>query len=258
MVQTRSAHAEKARHIVSYQSAATGETLFYERFHIYEDDGEVLFVQQRKNERGQFVPYTSEEEDEGSQDKSDEKHDRDYKDEDSAPEMDEDDGFVAPEEMKRASRRRKAVIKQSVTADNRDQQGSPTKVGQKEPVRSRRRPARAAERTRIGGNEDKGDYDDSVYPAFEPNEGFERIPSLVTDLEAASLNCESRKRSLLRNIRLADLSEVSGLVAHTTEKEAYDFVRPGKVVAGRWVLEPRPILFRPTNPEFQKYVNIEP
>ncbi|KAI5250029.1 hypothetical protein E4T42_05064 [Aureobasidium subglaciale] len=256
MVQTRSDHAEESRHIISTTSAATGEIFYYERYYVYEEEAEVLYVEQRLNEHGKFVPYTSDkeeeeeeeeqdEEDNGSQDKSAMKLDRDYKGEDSAPGINEDDGYVAPEEKKRAPRRHKAVIKQPI--------GPPTKVGQENQVETRRKSARALE----GGKEDKGDYDDSSYPAFEPNEGLERVPLLVTDLEAASLNCKRRKRSLLKNFRLADLSDISGLVAHTAEKEAYDLVRPGKVVSGRWVLMPRPTMFRPTNPEFQKYAGSE-
>jgi hypothetical protein len=41
----------------------TGEELYYERFHVYEDKGEVLFVQMRLNEHGELVPWTPEDED---------------------------------------------------------------------------------------------------------------------------------------------------------------------------------------------------
>jgi hypothetical protein len=51
------------RNIVSWTSAATGEILYYERFHCYEDEGEVLFVQMRMNETGELVPWTTDDED---------------------------------------------------------------------------------------------------------------------------------------------------------------------------------------------------
>jgi hypothetical protein len=52
-----------ARDIISWTSAMTGEELYYERFHVYGDEGEVLFVQMRLNEHGELVPWTTEDED---------------------------------------------------------------------------------------------------------------------------------------------------------------------------------------------------
>lgn len=52
-----------AKDIISWTSAATGEELYYERFHAYEDEGEVLFVQMRMNEHGELVPWTTKDED---------------------------------------------------------------------------------------------------------------------------------------------------------------------------------------------------
>jgi hypothetical protein len=52
-----------ARDIISWTSAVTGEKLYYERFHAYEEEGEVLFVQMRMNEHGDLVPWTTEVED---------------------------------------------------------------------------------------------------------------------------------------------------------------------------------------------------
>lgn len=65
-------------------------------------------------------------------------------------------------------------------------------------------------------------------------------------------------RSLLRNFRVADLSEVNGPKAHAIEKEAYDNVRPGKFVNGRWVLGPRSTIFRPTNPYYRALAEMGP
>jgi hypothetical protein len=64
--------------------------------------------------------------------------------------------------------------------------------------------------------------------------------------------------SLLRNFWVSDLSEVNGGRAHAVEKEAYDLVRPGKVVNGRWVLDPRNNVFRPTNPEYRVLAGMGP
>lgn len=40
----------------------TGDTFFYERFHEYDEEGEVMFVQLRMNEQGDLVPWTNDEE----------------------------------------------------------------------------------------------------------------------------------------------------------------------------------------------------
>ncbi|CAD0108587.1 unnamed protein product [Aureobasidium uvarum] len=63
---------------------------------------------------------------------------------------------------------------------------------------------------------------------------------------------------MLRNFRVFDLSEVNGARTHAIEKEAYDSVRPGKLFNNRWVLNPRPNLFRPTNPEYKEVVEMGP
>jgi hypothetical protein len=52
-----------ARDIISWTSAVTGEKLYYERFHVFEEEGEVLFVQMRMNKHGELVSWTTEDED---------------------------------------------------------------------------------------------------------------------------------------------------------------------------------------------------
>jgi hypothetical protein len=68
MVPTTDSSAKKtaaidARDIIWWSSAVTGEKLYYERFHVYEEEGEVLFVQMRMNEHGELDPWTTEDED---------------------------------------------------------------------------------------------------------------------------------------------------------------------------------------------------
>lgn len=58
---TKKATLIDTRHIVSWICAVTGETFFYERFHVYDEEGEVLFVQLRMNEQGELVPWTNDE-----------------------------------------------------------------------------------------------------------------------------------------------------------------------------------------------------
>ena len=58
----KSAHKDE-RDIISWTSAVTGETLIYEKFHTYEDEGEVLYVQLRVTEDGVLVPWTKDTED---------------------------------------------------------------------------------------------------------------------------------------------------------------------------------------------------
>ena len=53
----------EAREIVSWTSAVTGEILYYERFHTFEEEGEVLFVQLRMTDDGELVPWTIDSED---------------------------------------------------------------------------------------------------------------------------------------------------------------------------------------------------
>lgn len=48
---------------MSWTSAVTGEMVFYERFHEYDEEGEVLFVQLRMSEQGELVPWINDEED---------------------------------------------------------------------------------------------------------------------------------------------------------------------------------------------------
>jgi hypothetical protein len=60
---TRKTALADSRDIVSWASAATGEILYYERFHCYEEEGEVLFVQMRMCENGELVPWTTDDED---------------------------------------------------------------------------------------------------------------------------------------------------------------------------------------------------
>ena len=69
---------------------------------------------------------------------------------------------------------------------------------------------------------------------------------------------QSSLSSLLSNFRLADLSDVNGARAHAMEKEAYDAVRPGKTINGRWVLDPRATIFRPTNPDYKAIAEMGP
>jgi hypothetical protein len=69
---------------------------------------------------------------------------------------------------------------------------------------------------------------------------------------------QSSLSSMLRNFWVSDLSEVNGARAHAVEKEAYDRVRPGKTVNGRWVLNPRHNMFRPSNPEYEVIAEMGP
>lgn len=64
--------------------------------------------------------------------------------------------------------------------------------------------------------------------------------------------------SLLRNFRLSDLSEVNGADAHAIEKDFHDTIRPGRFRANRWVLDPRPTIFRPTNPDYKEIAAMGP
>lgn len=83
---------------------------------------------------------------------------------------------------------------------------------------------------------------------------------VVGPLSEAVLQSTSQKSlsSMLRNLRVTDLSEVNGAGAHAIEKEAYDSVRPSKIINGRRVLDPRPIIFRPTNPAYKEIVDLGP
>lgn len=60
---TKKTAIAEAREIVSWASAVTGETLYYERFHVFENEGEVLFVQLRATDDGELVPWTIDSED---------------------------------------------------------------------------------------------------------------------------------------------------------------------------------------------------
>jgi hypothetical protein len=82
----------------------------------------------------------------------------------------------------------------------------------------------------------------------------------VRPLSEAVLQATSQRslRSLLSNFQVSDLSEVNGANAHAMEKEAYDTVRPGKFVNGRWVLDPRSTIFRPTNPDYKALAEMGP
>lgn len=51
------------RDIVSWTSEVSVEILYYERFHVYEDEGEVLFMQLRATDDGELVPWTIDSED---------------------------------------------------------------------------------------------------------------------------------------------------------------------------------------------------
>jgi len=60
---TKKTAIAEAREIVSWSSAVTGEILHYERFHVFEDEGQVLFVQLRVTDDGELVPWTIDSED---------------------------------------------------------------------------------------------------------------------------------------------------------------------------------------------------
>ncbi|KAH0394384.1 hypothetical protein KCU89_g11421, partial [Aureobasidium melanogenum] len=81
---------------------------------------------------------------------------------------------------------------------------------------------------------------------------------VVSPLSEAVLRSTSQSSlsSMLRNFRVTDLSEVNGAGAHAMEKEAYDSVRPSKVINDRRVLDPRPNIFRPTNPAYKEIVDL--
>jgi hypothetical protein len=104
------------------------------------------------------------------------------------------------------------------------------------------------------------------YPAGIVNEVVELMEGeFVLDLTTGPLSetvllatSQSSLPSLLRNFWVSDLVEINGARAHAVEKEAYDLVRPGKVVNGRWVLDPRNNIFRPTNPEYKALAGMGP
>jgi hypothetical protein len=58
---TKKATTVNVEDIVSWTSAVTGEMVFYERFHEYDEEGEILFVQLRMDEQGELVPWTNDE-----------------------------------------------------------------------------------------------------------------------------------------------------------------------------------------------------
>jgi len=95
---------------------------------------------------------------------------------------------------------------------------------------------------------------------FELEEGEAVLDFIVGPLSEAVLQRTSQYSlsSLLRNFRLSDLSEVNGANAHAIEKDFYETVRPGKFRANRWVLDPRPTIFRHTNPDYKELAGMGP
>jgi len=95
---------------------------------------------------------------------------------------------------------------------------------------------------------------------FKLEEGEAVLDLIARPLSEAVLQETSQcdLPSLLRNFRLSDLSEVNGANAHAIEKDFYDTIRPGKFRANRWVLDPRPTIFRPTNPDYKELAGMGP
>lgn len=95
---------------------------------------------------------------------------------------------------------------------------------------------------------------------FELVEGEAVLDLIARPLSEAVLQETSQCSlpSLLRNFRLSDLSEVNGANAHAIERDFYETVRPGKFRANRWVLDPRPTIFRPTNPDYKELAGMGP
>jgi hypothetical protein len=101
---------------------------------------------------------------------------------------------------------------------------------------------------------------DGVNDVAELEEGEFVVDLLVDPVSEIVMQRTSQRSlaSLLRNFWVSDLSEINGGRAHAAEKKAYGLVRPGKVVNGRWVLDPRNNIFRPTNPEYKALAGMGP
>ncbi|CAD0095081.1 unnamed protein product [Aureobasidium vineae] len=225
------------RDIVSWTSVVTGEKIFYERFHEYDEEGEVLFVQLRMDEEGELIPWTKDEEDEEQA--------LEMSDNNSVEEGEVDPDFVS--EVTRAADE-DHVAAQSNAQEAPKKKRAPTKRRQTTKVnKTTPHPTASlsAALLAVASVVDLvSDMTDLVQHEFILD--FVAGPASEAVLQSTSQNSLS---SMLKNFRVSDLSEVNGARAHAIEKGAYDSVRPGKLVNNRWVLNPRPIIFRPTNPE---------
>ncbi|KAH0360227.1 hypothetical protein KCU65_g9539, partial [Aureobasidium melanogenum] len=247
---TKQATAVDTRGIVSWASAVTGETVFYERFHEYDEEGEVLFVQLRINEQGELVPWTNDEEDED--------HDLEMADEDSAEEGEVDPDFV-PEATRTADEDHVGVQKLAQEAQMalKQQRRAPARRRQTSKVnRTTPLPANALPGVLLPADLVVGMIDDMT--DLVQHESI--LDFVVEPLSEAILQSTSQQSlsSMLINFRVRDLSEVNGAGAHAMEKEAYDSVRPSKFINGRRVLDPRHVIFRPSNPAYKEIVDLGP
>ncbi|KAH0270505.1 hypothetical protein KCU91_g8010, partial [Aureobasidium melanogenum] len=246
---TKETTAVGIRDIVSWTSVVTVEMVFYEKSHEYGEEGEVLFVQLRMSEQGELVPWINDEEDE----------DRDFEmaEEDSVNEEEVDPDFI-PEADRAADEDHVGVQRLAQKV-----QMAPT---QRRLPTKRRQTSKVNKITTILANPLSHDslpaalvigMIDDMTDLFQ-HESI--LDFSVGPLSEAVLQSTSQKSlsSMLRNFRVDDLSEVNGARAHAMEKEAYDSVRPSKFINGRWVLDPRPIIFRPSDPAYREIVDLGP
>ncbi|KAK6000508.1 hypothetical protein QM012_003754 [Aureobasidium pullulans] len=263
---TEKATIADRRDIVSWTSTLTGEKVFYERFHEYDEEGEVLFVQLRVNDQGELVPWANDEEDgtekiylESMTRRLMTVEDQDFEmaDDDSVEEGEVDPDFV-PEAYRTAD-------EDHVDVQRLAQEAQMTPKQRRAPIK-RHRTTKVDNTTPFPGNSlpvatlsallAVGMIDDMT--DLVQHESI--LDFVVGPLSVAILQSTSQKSlsSMLTNFRVNDLSEVNGAGAHAIEKEAYDSVRPSKIINGRRVLDPRPIVFRPTNPAYKEIVDMGP
>ncbi|KAG9856050.1 hypothetical protein KCU98_g1232, partial [Aureobasidium melanogenum] len=247
---TKKATAVDTREIVSWTSTVTGEMVFYERFYEYDEEGEVLFVQLRMNEQGELVLWTKDEEDEEDQDLK------------MAADDSVEEGEVDPDFTPEANR---TADEDHVGVQRLAQEAQMAPKQRCAPAR-RRQTSKVNKTTPIPANPLHGvpfpsalvvgmvDYMSDLVQ-HESILDFVVSPLSETVLQSTSQKSLS---SMLRNFRVNDLSEVNGAGAHAMEKEAYDLVRPSKVINGRRVLDPRPTIFRPSNPDYKEIVDLGP
>ncbi|KAG9695528.1 hypothetical protein KCU95_g8475, partial [Aureobasidium melanogenum] len=246
---TKRTTAVDIRDIVSWTSAVTGEMVFYERFHEYDEEGEALFVQLRMSEQGELVPWINDEEDE----------DQDFEmaENDSVNEEEVDPDFIPEAD--------RAADEDHVGAQRLAQKVQMAPKQRRLPTKRRQTP-KVNKITTIFANPLSHDSLPAalVIGMIDDMTDLVQHESIldfsVGPLSEAVLQSTSQKSlsSMLRNFRVDDLSEVNGARAHAMEKEAYDSVRPSKFINGRWVLDPRPIIFRPSNPAYREIVDLGP
>ncbi|KAG9529453.1 hypothetical protein KCU93_g3478, partial [Aureobasidium melanogenum] len=246
---TKKATTVNVRDIVSWTSAVTGETVFYERFYEYDEEGEILFVQLRMDKQGELVPWTN--------DEGDEDQDLEMAEDDSVEEGEIDPDFT-PEANRTADEDHVGVQRLAPEALMAPKQRcaparrrQTPKIDKNTPLPAHYLPGVPLSAALVAG---MADYmTDLVQHEY-------LLDFFVSPLSEAVLRSTSQSSlsSMLRNFRVTDLSEVNGAGAHAMEKEAYDSVRPSKVINGRRVLDPRPTIFRPTNPAYKEIVDLGP